>query len=101
MCILCGDNVNLLKCGFYFYERELSVVSRFFIDGMYVVTLARATNTMSRVTFHPLEIMLLMSSWYCVVFLSRVYAVNLSLHYVNSMNFMVIPVVGVCWGVVI
>ena len=22
MCILCRDNVNLLKCGFYFNERE-------------------------------------------------------------------------------
>ena len=22
MCILCGDNVNLLKCVFYFYERD-------------------------------------------------------------------------------
>ena len=30
-----------------------------------------------------------------MVFLSRVYAANLSLRYVNSMNCMVIPVVGV------
>ena len=45
----------------------------FFIDGTSVVALAPATNTMSGATFHPLVIMLLMSGWYCVVFLSRVF----------------------------
>ena len=74
---------------------SLSIVSRFFIDGMCVVL---ATNTMSGATFHPLVIMLLMSSLYFVVFLSRYYAVNLSLQYVNSMNCMVIYVVGVSCG---
>ena len=77
---------------------SLSVVSRIFIDGMCVVALAPATGTMSRATFHPLEIMLLMSGWYFVVFVSRVSAVNLSLQYVYSINCLVIHVVGVSGG---
>ena len=40
---------------------SLSIVSRFFIDGMCVVALALATNIMSGGTFHPLVIMLLTS----------------------------------------
>ena len=96
MCILCGDNVDLLACGFYFYEREFKYCFQvFFIDGMCVVALALVTNTMSRATFHPLVIMFLMSGWYFVVFLSRVSAINLSLQYVNPMKGMVIFVVGV------
>ena len=52
--------------------------------------LALATNTMSGATFRPLVMMLLMSSWYCMVFLltQRVSTSNMSLHYVNSMNYM-------------
>ena len=76
----------------------LSIVSRFCIDGMCVVALAPATSTMSGATFQPLVIMLLMSGWYFVVFLSRDYVVNLSFQYVNSMNCVVIPVVGVSVG---
>ena len=38
-----------------------SIFSRFFIDGMCVVPLAPATNTMSGATFHPLVMVLLMS----------------------------------------
>ena len=83
---------------FIFMRGSLSVVSRFCIDGMCVVALAPATSTMSGATFQPLVIMLLMSGWYFVVFLSRVSAVNLSLQYVNSMNCIVIPVVGVSGG---
>ena len=83
---------------FIFVRGSSSIVSRFFIDGMCVVALALATNTMSGATFHPLVIMLLMSGWYFVVFLSRVPAVNLSLQHVNSMNGMVIFVVGVYGG---
>ena len=77
----------------------LSVVSKIFIDGMCVVALAPATNTMSaRATFHPLVMMLWMSGWYFAIFLSRVSTVNLSLQYVNSMNCMAISVVGVGGG---
>ena len=47
------------------------------------------TNTMSGDTFHPLVIMLFMSSWYFVIFLSRVFAANLSLQYPVSINYMV------------
>jgi hypothetical protein len=74
MCIMCGDNVNLLKCVFFFFNFKggsLNIVSNFFIDGMCVVAFAHATNTMSGATFHTLEIMLSMSGWYFVVFLSR------------------------------
>ena len=85
-------------CFFIFMRGILSIVSRFCIDGMCVVALAPATSTMSGATFQPLVIMLLMSGWYFVVFLSRVSAVNLSLQYVNSMNCIVIPVVGVYGG---
>ena len=40
----------------------LSYVSKLFIDGMCVVALAPATKTMSRATFHPLVVMLLMNA---------------------------------------
>jgi hypothetical protein len=53
---------------------SLSIVSSLFIIGMCVVALAPTTNTMSRATSHPLAMMLLMSGWYFVVFLSRIYA---------------------------
>ena len=56
---------------FIFMRGCLSVVSRFFIDGMCVVALAPATSTMSGATSHPLVMMLLMSGWYFVVILSR------------------------------
>jgi len=41
---------------------NLSIFSSLFIDGMCVVALAPATNTMSGATFHPLVMMLLMNS---------------------------------------
>ena len=85
-------------CFFILLRGSLSVDSKFSMDGMCVVALAPATSTMSGATFHPFEIMLLISGWYFVVFLSRVYAVNLSLQYVNSMNCMVILVVRVSGG---
>ena len=73
---------------------SFSIVSGFFIDGIGVVALAPAISTMSGATFQPLEVMLFMSGWYFVVSLSMVYVVNLSLQYVNSINCMVISVVG-------
>ena len=42
--------------------------------------------------------MLLMSGWYFVVVLSRVSVANVSLQYVNSINCMVIIVVGAFGG---
>ena len=47
---------------FIFMRGSLSVVSTFFIDGMCVLALALATSIMSGATFHPLVMMLLMSS---------------------------------------
>ena len=42
--------------------------------------------------------MLFMSGWYFVIFLSRVSVAKLSLQYANSINCMVILGVGVSWG---
>jgi hypothetical protein len=84
-----------LNVSFIFVIGTLSVVSSFFfIDGMCVVPLAPTTNTMSGATFQPFAMMLSISGWYFVVFLSGVSAANLSLQYVNSMNRMVISGVG-------
>ena len=83
---------------FIFMRGSLNFVSRFFIDGMCVVALAPATSTMSGATFHPLVMMLLMSSWYFVIFLLRVSVTNFSLQYVNSMKYMLNPVVGASGG---
>ena len=72
MCILCGNYANLFECTFDFMIGSLSIVSSLFIDGMCVVALAHATNTINGATFPPLVMMLLMISWYFVVFLLRV-----------------------------
>ena len=40
----------------------LSFVSKLFIDGIFVVALAPTARTISGATFHPLVVMLLMSS---------------------------------------
>ena len=64
---------------------SFSFVSKPFIDGMCVVALAPTTRTMSGATFHLL-VMMLMSGWHLVVFMSRVYAMRRSLEYVNAMN---------------
>ena len=60
--------------------------------------LAPVTSTMSGATFQPFAMMLSMSGWYFAIFLSRVSTANLSLQYVNSMNCMVVPSVGVSGG---
>ena len=62
---------------------SLSFVSSSFIEGMWVVALAPDASTMSGATFQPRAIILLMSGWYFVIFLSFVSAENLSLQYVN------------------
>ena len=87
-----------LNVFFIFVIGSLSVVSSFFIDGMCVVPLAPASNTMSGATFQPFAMMLSMSGWCFVIFLSRVSAANLSLQYVNFTNCMVISGVGVSGG---
>ena len=88
-----------LNMFFIFVIGILNDVSKFFIDGMCVVPLAPATNTMSGATFQPFTVMSFMSGWYFMIFLSSVSEANLSLHNVNSMNCMVILCVGVSvWG---
>jgi hypothetical protein len=49
------------------------------------VALAPTTGTMSGAAFHLLVTML-MCNWYLVVFMLRVYVMERSLEYVNSMN---------------
>ena len=75
----------------------VNVLSSFFIDGICVVPLAPAASTMSGATFQPFVMMLFMSGWYFMIFMSRVSVANPSLQYVNSMNCMVISGVRV-WG---
>jgi hypothetical protein len=53
--LICLNILLILMIG------SLSIVSKFFIDGMCVVALAFATNTMSGATFHPRVMMLLMN----------------------------------------
>ena len=98
----CGYCVAIMlicfKVSLMFVIRRLSVVSSFFIDGICVVPLILATSTMSGVFFQPFVMMLLMSGWFFMIFLSKVIAANLSLQYVNSMNCMVISCLGVSGG---
>jgi hypothetical protein len=72
--ILICSNVFLI-----FVVGSSSFVSKFFKYGMHVMALALATKAMSWATFHPIVVMLLMSGWYFVIILSRVFATNLSL----------------------
>ena len=53
---------------------------------------------MSGATFQLIVMMLFISGWYFVTFMSRVSVANLSLQYLNSMNCMVISCVGVSGG---
>ena len=54
MCILCNNDVICLNVSLIF-------VIGIFNHGICVVALAHATRTMSGTTFHPLDVMLLMS----------------------------------------
>ena len=67
----------------------LSLCSRIFIDGMWVVARASAVMTISGSIFHPLMAMLSISGLYLLFFASIVSGENLSLQYVNSINCMV------------
>lgn len=59
---------------------------------------APAIKTMSGATLHHFVLMLLMSNWYFVVLISRVFAANLLSEYVNSINYMVNSIVGAYGG---
>ena len=63
---------------------------------MCVVALTLVRITMSGVTFHLFVMRLLMSGGYVVVFLVIDFFFNMLLHYVNSINCMVLGVVINC-----
>ena len=67
---------------------NLSSIS--FIDGMCVAALAHAVITMSGSILQPRAAILSNSGLYLLVLASNVDGENLSLQYVNSMNWMVI-----------
>ena len=61
-----------------------------FIDGMYVDALGSpAVMTINGSTFHPLLVILSIIGSYFSVLMSIVFGENLSLQYVNLMNWMV------------
>jgi hypothetical protein len=68
----------------------LNLSSNSFIDGMCVAALAPVVITISWSIFQPRAAMLSINGWYLLVLASSVTGENLSLHYVNSMNCMVI-----------
>ena len=64
----------------------LNFSSKIFIEGMCVVALVPAMITISGSIFHPLLVMLSISSWYFSILRVMVSDENLSLQYVNSIN---------------
>ena len=67
----------------------LKFVSRSFIEEACVVPLAPTAMTMSGSTFHHKSIMLFKRGWYLWMLLSIASCENLSLQYVNPMNWIV------------
>jgi len=67
----------------------LNLSTSSFIDGMCVVALAPAVMTIRGSTFHPLAVILAISGLYLLVLATNVSGENMSLQYVNSINFMV------------
>ena len=83
---------------------SLNLSSISFIDGMCVVALAPAVITTSGSIFQPRATMFSNNCLYLLVLVSNVDGENLSLQYVNSINWMVTVwsiFVGVCFGMVI
>ena len=69
---------------------NLNLSSSIFIDGMCVAALAPAVMTISGSIFQPRVAMVSISGWYLLILASSVAGENLSLQYVNSINWMVI-----------
>ena len=67
----------------------LKLVSSTFIDGMWAVAMAPTMMTISGSIFHPLEAMLAIIGLYLLFFAWFASGKNLSLPYVNSINYMV------------
>ena len=76
---------------------SLNLSSSSFIDGMCVVAQAHAVITMSGSIFQPRATMFSNSGLYLLALTSSVYGENLSLQYVNYMNYMV-KVLLIFWG---
>ena len=68
---------------------NLNLSSSSFIDGMCVAALTPAVMTISGSIFQPKVAMFSISGWYLLVLASSVAGENLSLQYVNSINWMV------------
>ena len=85
--MVCSNGVNFTKGVFDKFFKILNLISLIFIDSMFVVALALAIITTSGSTIHVLLVMLSISSWYFLVFVFMVSGKNLSLQYVNFMNY--------------
>jgi ABC-type amino acid transport system permease subunit len=64
----------------------LSFDSSSFIEGIWIMALAPMASTISGATFHPFAMILLMSGWYFVVFLSLDSSINMSLQYIYGVG---------------
>ena len=75
---------------FLICSREiLKLSSRLVIEGLKVVALAPATITIRGSIFHPSVLMSLISGWYFSILMSMASCENLSLPYLNSINWIV------------
>jgi hypothetical protein len=62
VCILCGNCAYLLNALHVFVTRSFCFISRFFIDGMCMMTFMRDVKTLSGATFHLIVTMSSMSN---------------------------------------
>lgn len=67
----------------------LNLFAKISIVGMWVAILALTLMNISGSTFHTLTIILLISGWYLLILAIIIYGKNLSLQYVNLMNWIV------------
>ena len=83
--VLIAVNVFLI-----FSMEILRLSSRLVIEGIKVVALAPAAITMRESIFHPSVLMSLISGWYFSILILMASCENLSLPYLNSINWIVI-----------
>lgn len=96
-CVYCAAIV-FICLNVFLISVTYNFVFKFSIDDICVVVLVPTNSTMNGATFHPLVVILLMSGWYLVLFLSRGYAINLLLQFANSINCIVSSGVKVSGG---
>ena len=82
--VLIAVNVFLI-----FLMEILRLSSRLVIEGIKVVALALAAITMRESIFHPSVLMSLISGWYFSILILMAPCENLSLPYLNSINWIV------------